>query len=118
MQKQEFEALTLFDNFVYALKTKEAISTISFPFGIRGYNSRKMFQSETFKIYRISHHYFNVSRLGRSIAQILPFHRIPINKPKEFITTKIVIVMVILAIVKIPRNGGLYVTTNVTHENR
>lgn len=43
-------------------------------------------------------------RLGRSIAQILPFHRIPIEKKqqqKEIITTKLVITMVIIAIVKI-----------------
>ena len=37
--------------------------------------------------------------LGRSIAQIVPFHRI--NKPKELITTKMVIIMVTIVIVKI-----------------
>ena len=42
-------------------------------------------------------------KLGRSIAQIAPFHRIPIKKQqhKEIITTKLVITMVIIAIVKI-----------------
>jgi hypothetical protein len=42
--------------------------------------------------------------LGISIAQIVPFHRIPIKKQeqqKEIITTKLVITMVIIAIVKI-----------------
>lgn len=41
----------------------------------------------------------NTFKLGRSIAQILPFQRI--NKPKEFITTKIVIAMAVIAIVKV-----------------
>lgn len=42
-------------------------------------------------------------KLGRSIAQILPFHRIPIKKEqqKEIITNKLVITMVVIAIVKI-----------------
>jgi hypothetical protein len=43
-------------------------------------------------------------KLGRSVAQIVPFHRIPIKKQqqqKEIITTKLVITMVIIAIVKI-----------------
>lgn len=31
-------------------------------------------------------------RLGRSIATIVPFHRIPIKKSQEFITTKLIIV--------------------------
>ena len=42
-------------------------------------------------------------RLGRSIAQLVPF-QIPIKKQlqqKEIITTKLVITMVIIAIVKI-----------------
>jgi hypothetical protein len=43
MQKQQFEALTPFDNFVLSLKAKEAILTISFPFRFRRYDSRKMF---------------------------------------------------------------------------
>jgi hypothetical protein len=45
----------------------------------------------------------NTFKLGRSIAQIIPFHRIPIlvKKPKEFITTKMVILMVAIAILKI-----------------
>jgi hypothetical protein len=46
----------------------------------------------------------NTFKLGRSIvlAQILPFH-IPIKKreQKEIITTKLVITMVLIAIVKI-----------------
>jgi hypothetical protein len=43
-------------------------------------------------------------RLGRSIPQIVPFHRILIKKEqqqKEIITTKLVITMVIIAVVKI-----------------
>jgi hypothetical protein len=42
-------------------------------------------------------------KLGRSIAQILPFHRIPIKKEqqKEIITNKLEISMVVIAIVKI-----------------
>jgi hypothetical protein len=42
-------------------------------------------------------------KLGRSIAQILPFHRIPIKKEqqKEIITNKQEITMVVIAIVKI-----------------
>jgi hypothetical protein len=48
----------------------------------------------------------NTFKLGRSIAQKAPFHR-PIKKErqeqrKEIITTKLVITMVIIAIVKIP----------------
>jgi hypothetical protein len=42
--------------------------------------------------------------LGRSIARLVPFHRIPIaitKKPKELITAKMAITMVIVAIVKI-----------------
>ncbi len=46
----------------------------------------------------------NTFKLGRSIAQMVPFHRIPIKKQKrkEIITTKLVTTMVIIAIVKIP----------------
>ena len=45
-------------------------------------------------------------RLGRSITQIIPFHKEPIQQPKpkkerELITTKLVIIMVVVAIVKI-----------------
>jgi hypothetical protein len=42
-------------------------------------------------------------KLGRSIAQILPFHRIPIKKEqqKEIITNKLEITKVVIAIVKI-----------------
>jgi len=44
----------------------------------------------------------NTFKLGRSIAQLVPFHRIPIKKQqKEIITNKLVITMVIIAIVKI-----------------
>jgi len=45
----------------------------------------------------------NTFKLGTSVAQIVPFHRIPIKKQqqKEIITTKLVITMVIIAIVKI-----------------
>jgi hypothetical protein len=40
-------------------------------------------------------------KLGRSIAQILPFQRIKKEqKQKEIITTKLVITMVVIAIVK------------------
>lgn len=53
--------------------------------------------------------------LGRSIAQLVPFHRVPIKKQqlkqdlqpkqpkkdKEIITNKLVITMVIIAIVKV-----------------
>jgi hypothetical protein len=44
--------------------------------------------------------------LGKSLVQILPFHRIPVTikkqqDQKEIITTKLVITMVIIAIVKI-----------------
>jgi hypothetical protein len=45
----------------------------------------------------------NTFKLGRSIAQILPFHK-PIKKQKqqkEIITTKLVITMAVIAIVKI-----------------
>jgi len=46
----------------------------------------------------------NSFKLGRSIAQIVPFH-LPIKKQqqeqKEIITTKLVITMVIIAIIKI-----------------
>jgi hypothetical protein len=41
----------------------------------------------------------NTFKLGRSIAQLVPFH-LPV-KQKEIITTKLVITMVIIAIVKI-----------------
>jgi hypothetical protein len=39
----------------------------------------------------------NTFKLGRSITQILPFHRIPIKKQeqKEIITNKLVIAMII-----------------------
>jgi hypothetical protein len=40
----------------------------------------------------------NVYKLGRSIAQVVPFH-IPV-KQKEIIINKLVITMVIIAIVK------------------
>ena len=44
-------------------------------------------------------------RLGRSIAQILPLHRIPISimkqEEKGIITTKLVITMAVIAMVKI-----------------
>jgi hypothetical protein len=46
-------------------------------------------------------------RLGTGIAQIIPLHRVPIQQEpavgpkKEVITTKLVIVMAIVAIVKI-----------------
>ncbi|HEY9398701.1 MAG TPA: hypothetical protein VIP29_02255 [Nitrososphaeraceae archaeon] len=46
----------------------------------------------------------NTFNLGRSLTQIIPFHRIPIKKQeqqKEIITNKLVIIMVIIAIVKI-----------------
>jgi hypothetical protein len=50
----------------------------------------------------------NTFNLGKSIAQIVPFHRIPIpikkqqqQEQKEIITTKLVITMVIIAIVKV-----------------
>ena len=46
----------------------------------------------------------NQYRLGRSIAQIVPFQvtkRIAEPKQKEIITTKLVITMVIIAIVKV-----------------
>jgi|GEM_PF-1818996 hypothetical protein len=45
----------------------------------------------------------NSFKLGRSIAQIVPFQRIPIKKQqqKEIITSKLVIIMVIIAVVKI-----------------
>jgi hypothetical protein len=44
----------------------------------------------------------NTFKLGRSIAQLVPFH-LPIKKEqqKEIITNKLVITMVIIAIVKI-----------------
>jgi hypothetical protein len=44
----------------------------------------------------------NTFKLGRSLAQIIPFQP-PIKKQaqKEIITTKLVIIMVIIAIVKI-----------------
>jgi hypothetical protein len=42
----------------------------------------------------------NTFKLGRSIAQTLTFH-IPIKTEKEIITTKLVITMVTIAIVKI-----------------
>jgi len=48
----------------------------------------------------------NTFKLGRSLAQILPSHRIPVTikkqqEQKEIITTKLVITMVIIAIAKI-----------------
>jgi hypothetical protein len=51
----------------------------------------------------------NTFTLGRSITKIVPFQRIPITiekqkqqlKEKEIITSKLVITMVIIAIVKI-----------------
>jgi len=47
----------------------------------------------------------NTFKLGRSIAQLVPFHRIPVKKQQqqrnEIITTKLAITMVIIAIVKI-----------------
>jgi hypothetical protein len=46
----------------------------------------------------------NTFKLGRSIVHIVPFNRIPIKKDKqqkEIITTKLVLTMVIIAIVKI-----------------
>ncbi len=47
----------------------------------------------------------NTFNLGRSIVQLVPFHRIPLEKKtqqqKEIITNKLVITMVIIAIVKI-----------------
>jgi hypothetical protein len=48
----------------------------------------------------------NTFKLGRSIAQILPFQKIPKKEQqqKEIITSKLVITMVIIAIVKIELN--------------
>jgi hypothetical protein len=45
----------------------------------------------------------NTFKLGRSIAQMVPFHRIPIKKQqqKDIITNNLVITMVIIPIVKI-----------------
>lgn len=46
----------------------------------------------------------NTFKLGRSIAQIVPFQRIPIRKEqqqREIFTTKLIITMAVIAIVKI-----------------
>ena len=48
----------------------------------------------------------NTFKLGKSLVQIIPFHRVPIQrqepkKERELITTKLIIVMAIIAIVKI-----------------
>ena len=46
----------------------------------------------------------NTFKLGRSIAQIVPFHRIPIQQPikqKEIITKKVLIIFGIVVIIKI-----------------
>jgi hypothetical protein len=40
-------------------------------------------------------------RLGRSIAQILPFHRIQLQQEDSIITKKILIIMAVIAIAKI-----------------
>ncbi|HKX20561.1 MAG TPA: hypothetical protein VJM74_02695 [Nitrososphaeraceae archaeon] len=40
-------------------------------------------------------------RLGVGLTRIIPFQRLIVKKPKEIITTKLVIVMVVIAVVKI-----------------